>query len=249
MAGLAAALAASALAAYSDSEDEKEKEAHKEEEPAPVEEESDSESSSSDGGGKRRKLTSAANAFSNVTEGDLGFKRFAKIEKMKRIAKEAEEDLTWRVTAASSDTLSSIGGSLPAVANNGTQQEGGDAPSPPKMPQKLGQTASTVTPDSLSTLGGETNMTKLYSLHPGVQQKAERAALGAQGRLDYALTMQRQGHSADRMEKNELKTNAKEGMSTKDRTKLKRAKGQSGEDHNGRVWKPQIMMDMRANYD
>ena len=45
------------------------------------------------------------------------------------------------------------------------------------------------------------------------------------------------------------KKRVEDGMSVQDKTKIKRMKGQSGEDHNGRVWKPQLYMDMRANYD
>ncbi|KAF4717669.1 hypothetical protein FOZ63_018565, partial [Perkinsus olseni] len=37
--------------------------------------------------------------------------------------------------------------------------------------------------------------------------------------------------------------------STKDRTRLKRFKGQSGEDHAGRSWKPDLWMKMRNEYD
>ncbi|KAF4679839.1 hypothetical protein FOZ63_000153 [Perkinsus olseni] len=37
--------------------------------------------------------------------------------------------------------------------------------------------------------------------------------------------------------------------STKDRTRLKRFKGQSGEDHAGRSWKPDVWMKMRNEYD
>ncbi|CAJ1380934.1 unnamed protein product [Effrenium voratum] len=38
-------------------------------------------------------------------------------------------------------------------------------------------------------------------------------------------------------------------MSVKDLTKLKRFKGQSGLDHNGKTWKPEIWMTMRQEYD
>lgn len=38
-------------------------------------------------------------------------------------------------------------------------------------------------------------------------------------------------------------------MTVKERTKLKRFKGQSGEDHSGRVWKPEVWMQMRAQFD
>mmetsp|Transcript_43061 Transcript_43061/g.96941 ORF Transcript_43061/g.96941 Transcript_43061/m.96941 type:complete len:169 (-) Transcript_43061:187-693(-) len=37
--------------------------------------------------------------------------------------------------------------------------------------------------------------------------------------------------------------------SVKDRTKLKRIKGQSGLDHNGKVWKPEAWMQMRNEFD
>ncbi|EER06164.1 hypothetical protein Pmar_PMAR008296 [Perkinsus marinus ATCC 50983] len=37
--------------------------------------------------------------------------------------------------------------------------------------------------------------------------------------------------------------------SSKDRTRLKRFKGQSGEDHAGRSWKPELWMKMRNDYD
>lgn len=245
---MAAAAVASVLAGYDDSESDdenKSKEEIKAEEPAPAEQESDSESSSDDDG--RKKLTSASNLFNSVTEKDLAFKAFAKQEKMKKIAKKAEEDLTWRVTAASAETLAGTGGSVPAIAEGaGTKSTEGES-SPLQGKFKLGHATQSVTADSLSTLGGETNLTKLYSEHPGVQQLCERASLGASGRLNYAMSMQKQGHRADAIEKR--KASDTDGMTTKERTKLKRAKGQSGEDHNGRTWKPEAMMQMRQDYD
>mmetsp|Transcript_23045 Transcript_23045/g.42459 ORF Transcript_23045/g.42459 Transcript_23045/m.42459 type:complete len:176 (-) Transcript_23045:57-584(-) len=39
------------------------------------------------------------------------------------------------------------------------------------------------------------------------------------------------------------------GMTVKDRTRLKRIKGQSGIDHNGKVWKPEAWMQMRNEFD
>mmetsp|Transcript_126108 Transcript_126108/g.223342 ORF Transcript_126108/g.223342 Transcript_126108/m.223342 type:complete len:174 (+) Transcript_126108:135-656(+) len=38
-------------------------------------------------------------------------------------------------------------------------------------------------------------------------------------------------------------------MSVKERTRLKRIKGQSGIDHNGRVWKPEVWMQIRQQFD
>jgi len=38
-------------------------------------------------------------------------------------------------------------------------------------------------------------------------------------------------------------------MTHKERTKLKRFKGQSGVDHSGRTWKPEAWMNMRAQFD
>ncbi|CAK0828552.1 unnamed protein product [Prorocentrum cordatum] len=38
-------------------------------------------------------------------------------------------------------------------------------------------------------------------------------------------------------------------MSVKDKTRLKRAKGQSGEDHSGRMWKPESWMKIRQEFD
>eukprot|EP00397_Hematodinium_sp_SG-2012_P068460 GEMP01111318.1.p1 GENE.GEMP01111318.1~~GEMP01111318.1.p1 ORF type:complete len:129 (+),score=38.27 GEMP01111318.1:264-650(+) len=38
-------------------------------------------------------------------------------------------------------------------------------------------------------------------------------------------------------------------MSIKDRTKIKRIKGQSGEEHAGRTWKPDEWMKMRQEFD
>jgi len=45
------------------------------------------------------------------------------------------------------------------------------------------------------------------------------------------------------------KGKGKDKMSVKDRTKLKRMKGQSGEDHAGRTWKPEEWMKLRQDYD
>eukprot|EP00933_Yihiella_yeosuensis_P013870 TRINITY_DN12650_c0_g1_i1.p2 TRINITY_DN12650_c0_g1~~TRINITY_DN12650_c0_g1_i1.p2 ORF type:complete len:186 (-),score=72.78 TRINITY_DN12650_c0_g1_i1:56-613(-) len=38
-------------------------------------------------------------------------------------------------------------------------------------------------------------------------------------------------------------------MNVKDRTKIKRMKGQSGIDHNGTTWKPEAWMTMRQQFD
>eukprot|EP00928_Gymnodinium_smaydae_P025261 TRINITY_DN20180_c0_g4_i2.p3 TRINITY_DN20180_c0_g4~~TRINITY_DN20180_c0_g4_i2.p3 ORF type:complete len:188 (-),score=67.04 TRINITY_DN20180_c0_g4_i2:1738-2301(-) len=38
-------------------------------------------------------------------------------------------------------------------------------------------------------------------------------------------------------------------MTHKERTKLKRFKGQSGEDHSGRMWKPESWMKIRQEFD
>mmetsp|Transcript_50078 Transcript_50078/g.79278 ORF Transcript_50078/g.79278 Transcript_50078/m.79278 type:complete len:172 (-) Transcript_50078:65-580(-) len=38
-------------------------------------------------------------------------------------------------------------------------------------------------------------------------------------------------------------------MSVKERTRIKRLKGQSGIDHNGKVWKPEVWMKIRQEFD
>mmetsp|Transcript_115208 Transcript_115208/g.325538 ORF Transcript_115208/g.325538 Transcript_115208/m.325538 type:complete len:186 (+) Transcript_115208:107-664(+) len=45
------------------------------------------------------------------------------------------------------------------------------------------------------------------------------------------------------------KGRGKGGMTIKEKTKMKRFKGQSGEDHSGRMWKPETMMQFRAEFD
>jgi len=47
----------------------------------------------------------------------------------------------------------------------------------------------------------------------------------------------------------DAKGKGKGKMTVKERTKLKRFKGQSGEDHSGRVWKPEAWMNLRAQFD
>lgn len=56
----------------------------------------------------------------------------------------------------------------------------------------------------------------------------------------------------DDEEETKGKGKGKEGkgkMSVKELTRLKRFKGQSGIDHNGKVWKPEIWMQMRNEFD
>mmetsp|Transcript_56294 Transcript_56294/g.132027 ORF Transcript_56294/g.132027 Transcript_56294/m.132027 type:complete len:200 (-) Transcript_56294:38-637(-) len=50
-------------------------------------------------------------------------------------------------------------------------------------------------------------------------------------------------------EKGGDKGKGKGKMTVKELTKLKRFKGQSGLDHNGKVWKPEIWMQMRNEFD
>mmetsp|Transcript_54667 Transcript_54667/g.158767 ORF Transcript_54667/g.158767 Transcript_54667/m.158767 type:complete len:210 (+) Transcript_54667:15-644(+) len=45
------------------------------------------------------------------------------------------------------------------------------------------------------------------------------------------------------------KGKGKDGMSVKEKTRLKRFKGQSGEDHSGRMWKPEVWMKIRQEFD
>lgn len=45
------------------------------------------------------------------------------------------------------------------------------------------------------------------------------------------------------------KGKAKGKMTTKEKTKLKRFKGQSGADHSGRMWKPEVWMKIRQEFD
>eukprot|EP00434_Breviolum_minutum_P040978 symbB.v1.2.036437.t1/scaffold5143.1/size30454/2 len=53
----------------------------------------------------------------------------------------------------------------------------------------------------------------------------------------------------DEEEDGKGKGKGKGKMSVKELTRLKRFKGQSGIDHNGKMWKPEIWMQMRNEFD